>query len=78
MSGIHTLVWAVVTLVGKFGYFSCASLRRYSDACAAPHGIRFAWLRMPLPFSMGMIEVEAVLKDSTRPSEVNDVLAAGR
>lgn len=27
---------------------------------------------------MGMIEVEAVLKDNTRPSEVNGVLAAGR
>ena len=28
---------------------------------------RFAWLIMPLPFSIGMTEVEAVLKDMARP-----------
>ena len=32
---------------------------------------RWTWLMIPLPFRMGMTEVEWVLNDSTRPSVVN-------
>lgn len=33
---------------------------------------------MPLPFSIGITDVDAVLKDITRPSEVNGALADGK
>ena len=33
---------------------------------------RFAWLRIPFPFNTGMTEVEAVLNERTRPSDLNE------
>lgn len=30
-----------------------------------------AWLSIPFPFSIGITEVEAVLNDNMRPSELN-------
>jgi hypothetical protein len=70
------------------------SFNRYSDDCEAPHGIlrrlkqklptryvttyRFAWLIMPFPPNTGMIDVEAVLNDTTRPSDTKGDFCDGR
>jgi hypothetical protein len=39
---------------------------------------RFAWLIMPFPLKIGITEVDAVLNEMTRPSEVNADLRGGR
>ena len=70
------------------------SLSKYSLACVAPHGIlfldessvdgrlicahRLAWLMRPLPFRIGITEVDAALKDTAIPSEVNGEEGGGR
>lgn len=42
------------------------------------HAHRLAWLIKPLPFNMGMTEVEAALKDTTIPSEVKGTGGEGK
>lgn len=47
---------------------------RLSNLCSKEHGqrkYRFALLRMPLPFRMGITDVDAVLNDITSPSAMN-------
>lgn len=39
---------------------------------------RLAWLINPLPLSIGITEVEAVLNDTTMPSEVKGTGGDGR
>ena len=39
---------------------------------------RLAWLSIPFPPRMGMTEVDAVLNDTTMPSEVNGVGGDGK
>lgn len=39
---------------------------------------RLAWLMRPLPFRMGITEVDAVLNDTAIPSEENGVEGGGR
>jgi hypothetical protein len=93
MKNACTFDWTEVTRVGKFGYFSWISFNRYSADWEAPHGIllvhqrlervrgvtadRFAWLMIPLPSNTGNTEVDAVLKDTTIPLDVNGVAGAG-
>ena len=39
---------------------------------------RLAWLSIPFPLRMGMTEVDAVLNDTTMPSEVKGVGGDGK
>jgi hypothetical protein len=39
---------------------------------------RFAWLIMPFPPKMGITDVDAVLKETTSPSDVNGEWLDGR
>jgi len=56
-AGGRTLACGEVTRVGKLGYFSWMSFRRYSVDCCVPHGIlpstfntRFPQLKVHEPF----------------------------